>query len=371
MSEVMTEAASGVRPQRGDTLPVRNDSRLGAMFWIGTYTTLLSIVTLTIFRFWGRTQFRRRLWSETRIGGEPLEYSGRGMELFVGFVIATLFIMTPVLAGLVGAQLLLPPAAAVAVVLLIYAFLFVISGVAIFMARRYHLSRTRYRGVRFAQTGSPMNYAWAYIGYSLLSGITLGWYGPAARLRLSKMMWSGAYYGNQPFRFEDTPDAAQEPVYRSFAVAWAGSLLAFLGWGYFFERFVGSGAFDPAAPDPLVIVKVWVALIPLLLVIGAAFAWHEAVMVRRIVKSLSVSDLRFTSRLKTMDILELSITNALLVFLTLGFGFMAAQMRMWKRIANSMSISGAIDFAAIRQSEHDAPRQGEGLADGLDLVSNF
>ena len=66
------------------SLPVRNHSRYRRMFWIGFYTTFLSIITLTTFRFWGRTQFRHQLWSDTMIGDEPLTYTGSGRELFIG-----------------------------------------------------------------------------------------------------------------------------------------------------------------------------------------------------------------------------------------------------------------------------------------------
>lgn len=107
------------------------------------------------------------------------------------------------------------------------------------------------------------------------------------------------------------------------------------------------------------------------LVIAVFVSWHFAVVTRRITKSLSLDGLAFSSRLSTFDIVELSITNTLLIIFTLGVGLMAAQMRMWKRLAKRMVLTGALDFAAIEQSSVDAPKQGEGLADGLDLVSNF
>src|SRR5215475_6536919 len=49
---------------------------------------VLVAVTLGIYRFWLSTDMRRFLWSHTQIGGETLEYTGRGIELFLGFLIA-------------------------------------------------------------------------------------------------------------------------------------------------------------------------------------------------------------------------------------------------------------------------------------------
>ena len=171
---------------QSQNLSVRNTSKISTMLWIGFYTILLNIVTLTVFRFWGRTHFRRRLWADTEVAGEPLEYAGKGVELFIGFVLAIFTLMAPTVGGLFLAQLLLGPEALVGFAIPLYLLLFVLIGVAIFLARRYHLSRTRLRGIRFAQIGSAWGYGFAAFGYGILTGVTLGWFGPAARIRLSR-----------------------------------------------------------------------------------------------------------------------------------------------------------------------------------------
>lgn len=364
-------SASLAAAPRDASLRVVNASEIGAMLWIGLYTFLLNIVTLTVFRFWGRTHFRRRLWADTRIGGEPLEYTGRGLELFIGFIIAIFTLMVPTIAALFGAQLLLGSQAMIAVVILIYLMLFVVIGVAIFLARRYHLSRTTYRGIRFAQTGSAWGFGFAAFGYGVLTVLTLGWFAPAAQIRLSRRMWSNAWYGGVRFKFEDTEAARKEPVYLSFALAWVGGVLAYGLWAGALASmgvFAGAGV---AQPDLQQIGLIYLSVIPLILVIAIFVSWHFAVITRRITKSLSLDGVTFSSRLSTFDIIELTITNMLLIAFTLGVGVMAGQMRMWKRLANRMTLTGAIDFAMVEQSTVDAPKQGEGLADGLDLVSNF
>ncbi|MEO1137165.1 MAG: DUF898 family protein [Pseudomonadota bacterium] len=354
------------------SLAVKNISSIGPMLWIGFYTTLLNIVTLTLFRFWGRTHFRRRLWSDTSVGGEPLDYAGTGLELFIGFFIAIFTFMAPFVLMLLGAQLFLGPELLILILFPIYFALFVILGIAIFLARRYHLSRTRLRGIRFAQTGSAIGYGWAMLGYTLLTGLTLGWFGPEARIRLSRRLWRGAWFGSERFSFEETPEARAEPVYASFALAWFGGLIAYGGWIAWLMTFDnGSFAETGGAPDIEFILALYLSFIPLLLVIGVFMAWHEAVMIRRIIKSLKVAGARFSSRMSAWDIIELAITNTLLLIFTLGFGFMAVQMRVWKRIANRMELDGNVDFSTIAQTTEAAPKQGEGLADGLDIISNF
>jgi uncharacterized membrane protein YjgN (DUF898 family) len=48
----------------------------------------LTIVTLTLYRFWARTSMRRRLWSRAWVMGDALEYTGSAWELVRGFLIA-------------------------------------------------------------------------------------------------------------------------------------------------------------------------------------------------------------------------------------------------------------------------------------------
>ena len=316
------------------------------MLWIGFYTILLNLVTLTIFRFWGRTHFRRRLWSETVVAGEPLEYAGKGLELFIGFFIAIFTLMLPTIGAVFLAQLLLGPELFIIVLIPIYLLMFILIGVAIFLARRYHLSRTRLRGIRFAQTGSAWGYGLAAFGYALLSIVTLGWFSPAARIRLSRRLWSNAYYGGLRFRFEDTPEARREPVYASFALAWIGGFRAYAVWAAlmfsqgFLERM------DPVQPDMGAILALYLSLIPLGLAIGLAASWHYAVMLRRIIKSLSVGDVKLSSRFGTFDIIGLVITNTLLIVFTLGFGAMAAQMRQFE--ADERALQARYDEEMIR-----------------------
>ena len=56
---------------------------------------LLSIVTLGIYRFWATTREREYLWSKTQFIDERLEWTGRGIELFIGFLMAFFLIGLP------------------------------------------------------------------------------------------------------------------------------------------------------------------------------------------------------------------------------------------------------------------------------------
>src|SRR4051794_28799440 len=68
------------------------------LFAIAITNAILNIITLTVFRFWGRTRVRRHLWSCVHINGEPLEYTGTGSELFLGALIVFAVFGLPVMA---------------------------------------------------------------------------------------------------------------------------------------------------------------------------------------------------------------------------------------------------------------------------------
>ena len=293
------------------------------------------------------------------------------MELFIGFFVAMIVLSLPMISLMLAIQFWLDPLLVVIAFLVLYLGLFVLMGTAIFLARRYHLSRTRYRGVRFAQTGSSLKYGFLSMGYTFLTGLTIGWFAPEAHIRLARRMWNGASFGSEPIQFEDTEEAMAEPVWKSFAIAWVGGLIGYTLWGMWFATNMDPEMMVSQEPDIGFIITLYVSLIPLGLFIGTLFAWHHAVMMRRITKSLRMGSLRPTSTFSTWDAIELTVTNTLLIIFTLGIGTMAAQMRLWRRYAERLEFHGHVDFSAIQQSSAAQPSTGEGLADGLDLVSNF
>jgi uncharacterized membrane protein YjgN (DUF898 family) len=56
------------------------------LFPIFIRNLLLSIVTLGVYSFWARSEFRRYLLSHLELAGERFEYHGTGRELFRGFL---------------------------------------------------------------------------------------------------------------------------------------------------------------------------------------------------------------------------------------------------------------------------------------------
>ncbi len=347
-------------------LDVDNNSSILRFLWIGFYSTLLLIPTLTLFRFWARTIVRRRLWSDTTIGGEPLEYTGTGVELFIGFLIAIFTVVLPLTGAILAIQFLLPPLYALAAILAVYIFMFVLIGVAIFLVRRYQLSRTVWRGVRFEQQGSALGFGFTVLGYYILTILTLGWFAPAMQLRIEKKLWSQTYFGDMQFSYDNSSAARTEPVYLSFILAYIGVIAFYAGMvGAMFA--LGMLQNPQMTPDMQDILTLYGILFAGAFLLIFFVAWHQAAIIRQITKSISLGDVRLQSRLGAWDIIELAITNTLLLIFTLGFGLVAAQMRVWRRICKRLEVSGELELARIHQAASRGPRSGEGMADAFDL----
>ncbi len=159
----------------------------------------LLLVTLGIYRFWLMTDVRRFLWSNTEIAGETLEYNGLATELLLGFLFAVA-ILIPIYVGIAMATLTLdlPDYASG---LGGFALLIVFGAFARYRARRYRLTRTVFRGLRFHQDGSGWLYAlYAILWWSLVI-VTFGLAYPWAQAGLERYMMRHTSYGKLPGRF--------------------------------------------------------------------------------------------------------------------------------------------------------------------------
>ena len=172
---------------------LQHDGRSGELFVIFLFNLALSILTLGIYRFWGRTRIRRYVWSQTSLLGEPLEYTGRGIELFLGFLFALVLIYGPILGLYFGLDVELPDPGEelggaklnalilfIAIVLLATPILMLFYYVALFAAYRYRIGRTSWLGIRGGMEGSAWSYGALGIFLGFLNVATLGWTKPCS-----------------------------------------------------------------------------------------------------------------------------------------------------------------------------------------------
>jgi uncharacterized membrane protein YjgN (DUF898 family) len=162
----------------------------------------LLMFTLGIYRFWLATDVRRFLWSNTEIAGEALEYTGTPLELLLGFLIA-IAILIPVYAGIFLAALDLGTLGKLSGITGFIA-LGVLGQYAIYRARRYRLTRTIYRGLRFHQEGSAWAYAFRAVAWWAFTALTFGLAYPFQVASLERYKMRNTYYGDLAGRFESS-----------------------------------------------------------------------------------------------------------------------------------------------------------------------
>src|ERR1700722_4651649 len=179
-----------------------------AVYWrLRVKGEALLMVPLRRYRFWFATDVRRFLWSNTEIGGETLEYTGLATELLGGFLLA-IAIMVPLYTAIAGTALALAFDKAEEVTAAIsFAVLVLLGQFALYRARRYRLTRTVFRGVRFDQHGA----AWPYALYAMLwwsvTVATLGIAYPWAQASLQRFKMRHTCYGDLLGAFEGSGSA--------------------------------------------------------------------------------------------------------------------------------------------------------------------
>ncbi|KZL28643.1 DUF898 family protein [Pseudovibrio sp. Ad37] len=192
---------------------------------IMTWVTL-TIATLGIYRFWAMTGLRRSLWSATHLEGDHLRYHGTGKELFIGFLIA-LAILIPFYALGFGLQFMGPIATIVGFGIM-FVVGFLLTPYALFRRRRYLLTRTSWRGIRFHMQGSAWRYVGAWLFWTILSVLTLGIALPWRMAKLDRMLAEASYFGNQRFSYSATAKDYFRALVLVFVILFFPGIIALL-----------------------------------------------------------------------------------------------------------------------------------------------
>jgi uncharacterized membrane protein YjgN (DUF898 family) len=166
---------------------------LAPIVWRGQ---LLTILTLGIYRFWYRTQLRRWYWRNTIVDGDGLEYRGTPRELLIGFLIALAVTLPLYFAGALGALFLASETAGNILTMAGLAVLAVLAQYGAYRSRRFRLSRTLWRGVRFDQKGSAWGYAARSAAWGLAAVATAFLLLPLFRRALESMKIGNTLFGS-------------------------------------------------------------------------------------------------------------------------------------------------------------------------------
>ncbi|MGR3341706.1 MAG: DUF898 family protein [Paracoccaceae bacterium] len=378
----------------------------GQLFRLALVTSVLTVLTLGLYRFWMKTRLRRYYWSAIRPGGQALEYVGEPLEKLLGFLIAVV-----ILAFYIGIVNLILIFASFALLNdSFWAYGVSIIGVipiifyARYRARRYILARTRWRGVRFGMEQGAWGYTWRAMLHWLVTIISGGLLWPRMTFWLEKYRADRTYFGLERF----TQGGRWPMLYRPFLPLLSGLIIALAGGIVATESgplggvpIVASGALMAvyglahykahsfrllsntkrlgaigfrSAPRPWRVLRIYllgyalvaIGMIALMLVLGVA-----------IVVLLWVFDLNLT---ETFDFAEVGASIPFWVssiFTLLGYfavfifwgvlGHVLVTLPLARHFAETLQITGAANLSAIRQRDRDELAQAEGFAEALDV----
>ncbi len=384
---------------------------------------ILLMVTLGIYRFWLMTDVRRFLWANSEIDGETLEYSGTPFELLLGFLVAVA-ILIPIYAGFFLAALDLGVLGKLSGAIA-FALLGVLGQYAVYRARRYRLTRTIFRGVRFHQTGSAWGYSLRACLWWLASGFTLGLAYPFQLAFLERYKMRNTFYGDLAGRFEGSGLA----LFLRGILMWIVVVAPIAVTAEAFMEVVDWKALADAAaaggPDIVSHIEasnpgLYGAIVFAMLMGGASISFaallypaYQALMLRWWLAGLRFGEIEVRTQLRTRQVYgaymrflwfailfcilaaivgsigllvfellagdptgtggEIAATGLLLVsyvFVALGFSTVyraTVMLSLWQLGMESLQLSGLSALERVKATGRPSSALGEGLADALNV----
>ncbi len=368
----MTEEAPGVTAAAGPTTRLAYGGMPGAVAGIVVINSLLNLLTLGVYRFWGKTRLRRYLWRNISFQGDPFEYTGLPKELLIGFLIV-LVVLIP-LAVVVGfldqAALAWGWFAQSAIQLSYSVVLLFLFQFAYFRARRYRLTRTNWRGIRCGLTGSAAKYGLISLGQYVLLALSFGLTLPLMNTTLRRFSVNNTWIGDRRFAFDGKAGA----LFGRWFLTWL-LLIPTLGLSFFWYKaaelryFTKSTTYENLRLGLSVtggrLFGIYLGYVLALLVVGMVVFGCVAVILGIAAVSL---DLR-ADTLQNSPLLPLAPLFLIILFY-IPFSVLGTVMithRLAGLLTTNLVVTGEQDFAAIAQSSRSIPGRGEGLADALDV----
>jgi uncharacterized membrane protein YjgN (DUF898 family) len=296
----------------------------GTLFGIQIVNLLLIIITLGIYYFWAKARVRIYTWSQVDFNGDRLAYHGTGKEVLIGWLKAAVIFGIPFYACqnlpvIMGA----PTPLIIAGAIISFVIIAIFVPVATVGSRRYRLSRTSLRGIRFSFRGNWREYAKIFLSCTGWLILTLGFYMPYYVMHRQTFLIEKSYYGNEKFGF----DGKGKDLIGSFILS-------------------------------------VILMIPTLFI---SLLWYSYKITNYTWNHTSFGAARFQSTITFGGIIGLFLVNALILIFTLGFGAPWAKVRTLRYYLEHLTLEGKLDLSAIVQDAQEASAFGEEVGDFLGL----
>lgn len=381
----------------------------GKLFPLALGTGVLVTLTLGIYRFWAKARIRRHVWSKVRVGEDAMEFTGTGIEMFLGFLMAVV-VLAVYLAAVqlvlfaVGIRFVFDPqspleefAQGLSVTLSFLAVLPLMLFAA-YRSRRYRLTRTRFRGIRLAMESAAGGYMLRGLVYLALTVLSLGLLWPLMTFRLEAYMTERTWYGTARFRQGGTWRGLYSAY--SHVLVGMGMLVAAFAFGVAGERWMaGVSGFIGAIwlvvglivyrvrafaylmshkemdgglgfrAEPRTGTVVWL-YIKGVLIVGLLGGVASAAIFAPV--GALVAGIEEASDLMRIEIALFGALSYLLLLTVFGaLSLVFISQPILGHFVGSVTVTGAQALEAVRQRVADGSADAEGLADALDMGGAF
>ena len=294
-----------------------------SLLGIHVVNVFFTLLTLGLYYFWGKARVRAYLFSASELERDRFAYHGTGKELLIGFVKGVVVFGVPVLLLSVLPQVYgAPDVVTNALAMLLWLLGLLLVPVAMVGSRRYRLSRTSWRGIRFSFRGPARDFVAIFVVGTILTSLTLGIYYPVFATRRQAFMISHAYFGSRKFDFDANG--------RALIGAFLMMLLLFLP------------------------------------TLGLSWFWFSARRHRFFTEHTRFGATRFRSTVTGGRLAWLQISNVVAIVLTLGLAWPWTVTRSVRFYFRYVALEGPLDVSDVRQDARAATATGEGLAGLLD-----
>lgn len=284
----------------------------------------LTIITLGIYHAWAKTNMRRYLWENIAFMDDSGTYVGTGGELFRGWI--KLFgILIVFLMGMFILEKLIPFFGVIRAFGLpvLYAVVF---AVATYAGLGYRLSRTLWRHIRFGidkDKESTKEFIILYLKGALFSVLSFGIYYPIFRNQTRHFLLNKTRLGKEYFKFD-----GQDVAYLKLCLK-----------GFFLSIFT----------------------------LGLYVPWFMAAALKYRLKHTQFQQARFDFSMSGKDAFLCGI--GAYVGVILSFGLAAPWLYVWilRKVAQNISVEGALDLSSIQQQASDGSALAEDVMDEYDL----
>lgn len=325
-------------------------------FGIWIVNILLTAITLGIYAAWAKVRTQKYFYNNTLLMNSGFDYTADPATILKGYIIAAVIFI-----AVYGVMFVFPPfAVVVAIAMILIAPWIIVKSLA------FNAKHSVYRGIRFKFNEDFGGAFGTFVGWPLLSGITLGILGPMAVQRQHRFIVNNHSYGQSPFTFH-AGVGGYYYIVLMFLLIMATLLIP-----------VALMSIAPLMADravariedlsPVILVTaVLMAAIYLY-----ALAYVQAAMVNLVWSNIRNGSSSFSASLKAGKLAWIIFSNLLLLAITLGLYYPWAKVRMLRYKLNQTAFTAGENMDHVVAAEHKKQSAlGEGMGEMFDIDVGF